>query len=220
MPPRSFQRARQPEQKRQRRQEILAAAVTLLHEQGFDAVSLNAIARHVGLAKSNVYRYFESREEIFLHLLCDDWEGWEAEVERKLAPLAGSNDTHAVARIVATTCFARPRMCQLISVLSSVLEQNLSEQSVVEFKSALLGLALRSANALHAAIPRLSVDKCGDFLRFMYALIAGLWPSSNPSPVVARVMSRPEFTGLQHDFVTDLEHGLAVLLDGLVAGKA
>ena len=62
----SFQRARDPEQKEQRRQDLLAAARRLIVAHGVAAVGLSDIAREVGLAKSNLYRYFASREEILL----------------------------------------------------------------------------------------------------------------------------------------------------------
>jgi len=217
----SFRRARQPEQKEQRRAAILDAALSLLREHGFDGVSLNAIARRVGLAKSNVYRYFESREEIFLQLLLEDWEDWAKEVERKLAPLAGQDDVAAVASVLASTCSARARLCQLVSVLSSVLEQNVSESSVLQFKTEMLGLYLRAANALHAALPSLSVEECGLFLRYVHALIAGLWPAANPKPDVAKLLKRPALAAFQVDFEADLRRGIIVLIEGLrVSSKA
>ena len=70
----SYQRARRPEQKEERREAILAAAHALAVERSVRAVSLGDIAREVGLAKSNLLRYFESREEIFLTLLLREWE--------------------------------------------------------------------------------------------------------------------------------------------------
>src|SRR3954468_22592216 len=74
--PMNYQRARSPEHKEQRREAILAAARELAAERSVRAVSLGDIARAVALAKSNLLRYFESREEIFLTLLRREWQGW------------------------------------------------------------------------------------------------------------------------------------------------
>ena len=104
----TFQRARDPEQKAQRRQELLGAARALLAADGLAGVGLSAIARAAGLAKSNVYRYFGSREEILMALLADDAFAWLAAFEREVAPLAGSNDAAQVAAILART-IAKPR---------------------------------------------------------------------------------------------------------------
>jgi AcrR family transcriptional regulator len=71
-----YQRARRPEQKAQRRATILAAARALAAQRPVREISLGDIAREVDLAKSNLLRYFESREEIFMTLLLDEWTAW------------------------------------------------------------------------------------------------------------------------------------------------
>ena len=65
----SFQRARRPEQMAARRAAILDAARAMLTDKGVADISLRELSRRVGLAKSNVLRYFDSREAIFLELL-------------------------------------------------------------------------------------------------------------------------------------------------------
>jgi len=62
----NWERARRPEQTAARRKEILNAAKALFAELEYEEISLNAIAREAGFSKPNVYRYFSTREEIFL----------------------------------------------------------------------------------------------------------------------------------------------------------
>ena len=76
----TFQRARRPEQKAQRRAAILEAARALAAERGVAEVTLTEVASSVGLAKSNVLRYFETREDVYLHLLVAEWKGFETVV--------------------------------------------------------------------------------------------------------------------------------------------
>ncbi len=78
----SFQRARQPAQIEQRKEAILRTALLLFQENGLENVSLHDIAREVGLAKSNIYRYFESREHIYLVVL----QRLAARFEQRLYP--------------------------------------------------------------------------------------------------------------------------------------
>ena len=73
-----FQRARSEEQREARRQAILAAAAAMLAEMPVAEVSLNELSRRAGLAKSNVLRYFESREAVLLELLDAAWQDWLA----------------------------------------------------------------------------------------------------------------------------------------------
>ena len=64
-----FQRARSKEQREVRRRAILDTAAAMLAEMPAAQLTLNELSRRVGLAKSNVLRYFESREAVLLELL-------------------------------------------------------------------------------------------------------------------------------------------------------
>ena len=60
----------------------------MLEEMPVAEVSLNELSRRVGLAKSNVLRYFESREAVLLELLLDFLGSWLAEDWRTNWPQA------------------------------------------------------------------------------------------------------------------------------------
>ncbi|WP_279582532.1 TetR/AcrR family transcriptional regulator [Fodinicola feengrottensis] len=71
-----FQRARRPEQIQARRAAILDVAAQLLTEHPIADISLRELSARVGLAKSNVLRYFDSREAIFLEILDRTQREW------------------------------------------------------------------------------------------------------------------------------------------------
>lgn len=209
-----FKRARQPEQIEQRRREILHAAANLMSERGLDQVSLNAIARRVGLAKSNVYRYFETREEIYLTLLRQDWSDWLADIELQAESLVGSNDINALSRLMADSIAKRDRMCELVSVMGSVLEQNLSESVILTFKSESLELGARILMLIRKVVPDLPPDCLRYLGHTLFALIAGLWPLGNPAPQVKSVISRPELAFFSIKFADALDNALNLMLKG------
>ena len=72
----AFQRARRPEQKQQRQDAILGAARELALRDGVRNVSLADIAARIGIHKSALLRYFETREQIFLELTAAAWRDW------------------------------------------------------------------------------------------------------------------------------------------------
>ena len=80
----TFQRARSEEQRELRRRAILDAAAAMLAEMPVAQVTLNELSRRAGLAKSNVLRYFESREAVLLELLDSAWQDWLAQLEKDL----------------------------------------------------------------------------------------------------------------------------------------
>ena len=57
----------------------------MLAEMPVAELSLNELSRRVGLAKSNVLRYFESREAVLLELLDAAWRDWLDQLAGELA---------------------------------------------------------------------------------------------------------------------------------------
>ena len=53
-----------PESLDDRRQLIVRAALDLLDEEGFEAMSLRHLARHLGMHAPGLYWYFESKQEL------------------------------------------------------------------------------------------------------------------------------------------------------------
>ncbi|NKZ02796.1 TetR/AcrR family transcriptional regulator [Actinomadura latina] len=68
----------------ERRAALLDAARTLLSEQPEQAPSLADVARRAGLARSSVYAYFTSRDDLLDALIVDTFPRWSAYVEAQM----------------------------------------------------------------------------------------------------------------------------------------
>src|SRR5215469_900987 len=110
----TYQRARRPEQKLERRDAILGAARELALRDGVRNVSLADIASRVGIHKSALLRYFETREQIFLELTAAAWREWVQALPGALDQ-AERGDAHLVADVVARSFGDRPLLCDLIA---------------------------------------------------------------------------------------------------------
>lgn len=221
----AYQRARSPEQKAERTEQILAAAEEMLAE-GRDsmALSLNVLAKRAGMAKSNVYRYFESREAVLLALLEDRTARWGSEMVDALGALPRDGDPGArlerVAELLAVSAARRPVMCHLMSVLPSVLEHNVSVDSVRHYKRSSLQLLDELAMAMHDLLPELAHEQHGELLHHAFAFIVGSWPLAHPSDVTREAMTAPELAGFRHDFEPELKRVVVLLAKGMLAESA
>jgi AcrR family transcriptional regulator len=95
-----FHRARTELQRAERREAILTTAAAMLQSTRVAELSLNELARQVGLAKSNVLRYFESREAVLLELYDREYIAWLDALEAELCDLptrSGANGAEAPA---------------------------------------------------------------------------------------------------------------------------
>ncbi len=211
-----FQRARKPEEKELRRRAVLQAARELAREVGPIALGLNELGRRSGVSKPNIYRYFESREEILFRLYVEELAGVVEALEARLSP---GLDARKVAVLVAREHLSRPLLCQLAGMAASILEHNISAETIAAVKGELLTVLPRAVAALRRSLPWLSEADAGFALQSIELQLAALWPAANPSRAAREVLSRPEFAGLCADAGRDFPRFIEVLLAGLrVAG--
>src|ERR1700734_3463452 len=109
-----FQRARSAEAKQQRESTILDAAARLGSAHGIRQVTLTDIASAVGMHKSAMLRYFETREQIFLRLTATGWVDWSDALCAELAELTPDAPADRIAAAIARSLVSRPIFCDLL----------------------------------------------------------------------------------------------------------
>lgn len=221
----TFQRARSEEQREIRRQTILDTAAAMLDETSVNAVSLNELSRRVGLAKSNVLRYFESREAILLELLDRAWKQWLAELPEQLTagidPRGSARRRSEQLAAVLTRSLARRRtLCDLLSAQAAVLEHNVSAEVAARYKRA----AIANVDALAALVldhlPELGED-ANRFCAVAYMLTGAVWTHARPSQgMLAAYAADPSLAVLRLDFADTLQDTLTTLIAGTLARAA
>ncbi len=122
----NWQRARTDEKKNERKKAIHKAAFTLFKKNGYDNVSFNGIASEAGFTKSNMYRYFSSREEIFLNVFADLFEKWVEDCIRRLQKLDQKEAISNFARIWVESHKSHTQFLDLTPILFVSLERNSS----------------------------------------------------------------------------------------------
>ena len=132
----------------------------MLDEMPVAEVSLNELSRRVGLAKSNVLRYFESREAVLLELLDDFLGRWLAELAEDLA--AGiqpqtAPDVRAgqLAEILSRSLADRVVLCDLFGAQGGVLEHNVSVEVVKQHKRSSLARLATMSELVRRHLPEL-----------------------------------------------------------------
>lgn len=218
----TFQRARSEEQREIRQRAILDTAAAMLDEMPVSAVSLNELSRRVGLAKSNVLRYFESREAVLLELLDRHWRQWTAELPAQLdaaiTPNAPVRERGQAFAAVLTRCLSRNRvLCDLLSAQAGVLEHNVSAAVAARYKrSALANVAALAALARHH-LPELG-DRSDGLCAHAVMVTGAVWTHARPSAaMLAAYEADPSLAALRMDFTATLEDMLVTLIAGTLA---
>ena len=222
----TFRRARRPEQKQQRREDILAAARELAVTDGVRAVSLAGIAARAGIDKSALLRYFETREQIFLELTAREWQAWVQGLHDGLDDAAPASAAAAgpgpslVADVVARSFGDRPLFCDLLAHTPLNLERNVSPEAVRGYKLISLDAVSEAASVVHRALPDLTEQECLEFISAIAGLAGTVWQIANPVPALAALFaSDPALAGACVDLVPRLRRTAEILLAGLIPSR-
>jgi AcrR family transcriptional regulator len=219
----TFQRARSDEQRALRSQAILDTAAAMLREMPVADLSLNELSRRVGLAKSNVLRYFDSREAVLLELLAGSSREWLAHLTAELPSAvrrrAGfERRAEQLAATIAASLAERPTLCDLISAQAGVLEHNVSVDALVQHKLAALADAQALTTLVHDALPELSDDDAWRYAVATWLMTSALWAHARPPKVVLEARAADERLAAAHlDLGATLQDHLTTVAVGLRA---
>jgi AcrR family transcriptional regulator len=211
----AFQRARSQAAKQLRESTILDAARTLGAERGIRQVTLTDIADAVGMHKSALLRYFETREEIFLRLTAEGWREWSAALRTRLDASTGATPA-AVAAAFARTLADRGMFCDLLAQAPLNLERNVSVAAVRAFKLATLAEVEAIGASVRRLLPSLDERDTVDLVAAATSLSGALWQMATPGPEIAALYrDEPRLAHAIVEVGPRVERILTALLEGL-----
>jgi AcrR family transcriptional regulator len=212
-----FQRARSPEAKQHREDAILAAARSLGAECGIRQITLTDIADGVGMHKSALLRYFETREQIFLRLSAEDWREWSAALRATLERASGSRTAELVASAFSATLAERGMFCDLLAQAPLNLERNVSLEAVRAYKLVTHQEVDTIVEVMRRLLPGLTERDCIDVIAAATSLSGAFWQMGNPPPEVAALYrSDPRMAHAVFDVEPRVRRTLTAMLKGIL----
>lgn len=124
----SWKRARSEDQRQQRIDAICQAAISLNETMPFIDITLANIGREANFTRSNLYKYFSCREDLFLDLLGKELLFWVDEIESTFNQT--SYTTKQFSHIWVDILLRHKRMIELFSLTLTTLERNASDQAL------------------------------------------------------------------------------------------
>lgn len=206
-----------------RRRAILDTAAAMLDELPVAEISLNELSRRVGLAKSNVLRYFDSREAILLELLEGLLDEWLADLGPRLdSSVDQARSPHERAAqfgtALAESLAPRRVLCDLFSAQAAVLEHNVSVEVAIRHKRAAIEDLMILAELIRRQLPELGAQGSLRACVMGGVVIGSLWSHTRPSPsMCAAYEADPSLAALRMDFAAALADMVTTLLRGLLA---
>jgi len=208
-----FERARTEEQKDYRVTEIVKATARLLEGKSFDEINLTEIAKEASFTRSNLYKYFATKEEVFLELLKRDLVQMRRDLE-KVYQHDQSPSAEEFARKWTATQARHKRLLELFSILYTSIERNSSLEKLIEFKELARDELKLLIDLLRRLFPTLSIEGANEFMHSCMAVGLGLYPMANMGEKQLRAMETAGTLHTKAEFDTFYERAVCYLIRG------
>ena len=158
-----------------RRQEIINACQELYKTMGFKDITLKEISTATSFSRPSIYNYFETKEEIFLAILQEEYEKWILALE-KIMQENQSLSKKDFAQKLSETLEERRQLLKLMSMNHFDMEENCRMERLVEFKKA-YGLSLKKvAECLEKFFPEMNAESRVRFIYSFFPFMYGIYP--------------------------------------------
>ncbi len=209
-----FMRARSDEQKEVRYAEIIAAAKRLYEEMGYEEITLAAIAREADFTRSNLYKYYSSKDEIFLEILMTDIVAWREDLQHRLQGRRCSIEEFSTH--VARSYRAHVRLLDTLTILFVFIEKNASLENLTWFKAGLKTEMTNLAGLTCMALPAMSPLQAEEFLIMQIATANGLHPMTNLTAKQQQAVSAAGLGNLHGSFEDRFRNIIEAYLRGVL----
>ncbi|MER5406291.1 TetR/AcrR family transcriptional regulator [Streptomyces sp. NPDC002769] len=151
------------------REEVKAAALRQLADGGPEALSLNAVAKQLGMTGPALYRYFANRDSLLTELVVDAYETLAAALARAAGAPArdGAERLAAVVRAYRDWARTEPHRYRLL-FRAPFKGYDAHATRLVEAAQRAMNVVLNVANALaspDAAVPEDSQDQVQEWMK-------------------------------------------------------
>ena len=211
-------RARSNEQIEQRINEIVDSTARLYEENRYEEITFAMIAKEANFTRSNLYRYFGTKEDIFLELIIHDIEHWQNQVINHFP------DEYISAQEFSSQWvelfLEHNRMLKLFTILFTMLEQHASMEALINFKKKLMMMFGTITQKLMKVLPFTSDEAAAEFLSAQIALALGSYSTINPTPKQQEAMQAAGMAFHPEKAKDMLVNATGLLLHGFTENKS
>lgn len=184
-----------------RREEIIHACSKLYETMGFKEITIKEIAAFTSFTRPSIYNYFQTKEEIFLGLLQQEYEMWTEDLDRLSFSGKGSSRLEAADKI-ARTLEDRELLLKLLSTNLKEMEQNSRLENLVEFKKAYGGSIQAVRDCLKRFCPDMEEAEREEFVYSFFPLVYGIYPYAVVSDMQREAMKQAD---IKYQYMTIYE---------------
>ena len=159
--------------------EIIDACRRLYRTMAFKEITLKEISKETSLSRPSIYNYFQTKEEIFLALLEEEYRLWADDLDQILSH--DGYDIQSFAIAISESIAKRETLLKILCMNLYEIEENSRTERLVEFKKH-YGRTIDIIDAaLEKFFPDMTTEDRTDFIYEFYPFLYGLYPYVYPT---------------------------------------
>ena len=165
---------------RQRPAEIVEACRKLYETMSFHEITLKEISKETSLSRPSIYNYFQTKEEIFLAILEEEYRLWGDDLEKILRD-GQAEGAEGFAEAIACSLKSRETLLRIQSMHLYDIEENSRIEKLTAFKVQYGRTIALMDGCLSMYFPHLSGTERSDFIYEFYPFMYGVYPYAHPT---------------------------------------
>ena len=169
-----------------RREEIINACKELYKTMSFKDITIKDIGNKVSFTRTSIYNYFQTKEEIFLAILQQEYEMWL----KSLNSILNDNSTLSkdeLAKLLAKSLEERELLLKLMSMNNYDMEENSRIERLTQFKE-VYGKCILALENCFKKFTSLTEAKRREVLYSFLPFVYGIYPYAKVTPKQSEAM--------------------------------
>ena len=158
-----------------RKEEIISACRKLYETRSFKEITIKDIGEATSFTRTSIYNYFQTKEEIFLAILKQEYEQWNQSL-RQLRQQHPRLTRLEFADALAHSLEKRENLLKILSMNHYDMEENSRLERLVEFKVAYGQSLAEMRNCLDQYAPEMTPREKQDFIYSFFPFLFGIYP--------------------------------------------
>lgn len=213
----NFIRARNNEQKEFRINEIKTAADFVFGENPYSEITLTTIAQKLGWSRANLYKYFSTKEEIYLALTEDKMQKYFSSLNAAF-PKNNKFSLQVIAEVWAGILDANQDYLRYVSILTSIIEKNVSVERLADFKKKYYDLTSDFCKKL-SEILKISQDSAQKIFYDVLLFSSASSSTCEKNPLVQNALNMIDVKPEPFDFYENLKNFILMEINWYFRGK-
>lgn len=172
-----------------RKQEIVNACRELYKTKKFEEITIKDVANLTTFSRPSIYNYFQTKEEIFLEILKEEYEIWTIEIENKIYLKNEKLTIEEFSKLLSKLIAKREVLLKLLSMNLYDIEENSTIELLAKFKETIKDNIEVISKCLDKFF-RISIEKKQVFLYSFLPLLYGIYPYTNITEKQSKAMKK------------------------------